>query len=617
MIFTCFVKRRQALLAVPLFLVLILCPSAVATDIFVDAASRSAADPNSGTRDRPFKRLQEAVDIAKPGDVVRVKGGVYRESVRIPEGTKDAPVSIVAEPGKRPLITGADVVSGPWESKGGERYRAGWAHTTQIVLADGKPLKQIGAFRHLTPAGWKPPATLVGGNESQLPPGSFYYDQKKKALWIRLPGGANPTGHAIEASTRSIGVEMTSHTRLSGFDVAYFQTSENGEGNGIIISGEDIEICKCFAHHNDFCGIYPQGRSILIRECESSFNGNNGFTSCIGFFNTLEGCTTRGNNIRGYDMSWHGGGIKFVQQRNLTIQNHTAEKEAMGVWLDINCLDSLVANSLFKECDVGIYYEISRWGIIVNNVFQGCKRGIWSYSSDVLIANNALFRCPQGIVVTGEPRFAEYRLGPAGEPGLANNTLAAVRNNVIVNNLIVDAAEANVAIWPDNRSSGGHVCDYNAFVRTAPTPSGKAGFAFMSSWNNKVAVADWRSRGFDKKSLFCWPNAKISTHAAGVPSFSCNGTAVTFTPADHPIAQAGRMVGQKLLRGETSGGRPWALTEGKRDSKKSRFQFQGLWFDAWQRLPVQQQIAQTDSESPVSAGPIPRWAQPSKCPGFF
>ena len=47
-------------------------------------------DSSSGTKDRPFKTINHAAQIAVAGDTVRVFGGVYRETV-VPQngGTSD------------------------------------------------------------------------------------------------------------------------------------------------------------------------------------------------------------------------------------------------------------------------------------------------------------------------------------------------------------------------------------------------------------------------------------------------------------------------------------------------------------------------------------------------
>ena len=59
---------------------------AAARDYFVDQKHPDASDKNAGTLAAPFKTIQAALDKAQAGDTVRVRGGVYRESVKFKRG---------------------------------------------------------------------------------------------------------------------------------------------------------------------------------------------------------------------------------------------------------------------------------------------------------------------------------------------------------------------------------------------------------------------------------------------------------------------------------------------------------------------------------------------------
>ncbi len=77
----------------------------------------SADGPRSGrgTKELPFRRIQQAAEIAGPGDEVIVAPGVYRERVEPRHGgTKDAPVVYRSEVPGQAVICGSEVIKG-WE----------------------------------------------------------------------------------------------------------------------------------------------------------------------------------------------------------------------------------------------------------------------------------------------------------------------------------------------------------------------------------------------------------------------------------------------------------------------------------------------------------------------
>ena len=81
-------------------------------------------DSSSGTKDRPFKTINHAAQIAVAGDTVRVFGGVYRETV-VPQngGTSDdCRIVYEAVAGETPIIKGSEVVIG-WEHVEGNVWK--------------------------------------------------------------------------------------------------------------------------------------------------------------------------------------------------------------------------------------------------------------------------------------------------------------------------------------------------------------------------------------------------------------------------------------------------------------------------------------------------------------
>lgn len=84
-------------------------------EYYVDAAARATGN---GTKERPFKTIQEAANIAKAGDTVNVLPGVYREYVNpIHAGREDARITYRSTVPRKAVITGAEEVKS-WERYG-------------------------------------------------------------------------------------------------------------------------------------------------------------------------------------------------------------------------------------------------------------------------------------------------------------------------------------------------------------------------------------------------------------------------------------------------------------------------------------------------------------------
>lgn len=74
------------------------------------------SDANPGTLRQPFETIQQAANVAQPGDAVMIRGGVYRETVIPPQsGSDGAPITFEAFRGEKVTIDGADPIN-QWSS---------------------------------------------------------------------------------------------------------------------------------------------------------------------------------------------------------------------------------------------------------------------------------------------------------------------------------------------------------------------------------------------------------------------------------------------------------------------------------------------------------------------
>ncbi|MBP5253561.1 MAG: hypothetical protein J6Z21_07165, partial [Lachnospiraceae bacterium] len=72
----------------------------------------NAARGGNGSKESPFKAIQDAANIAVAGDEVIVAPGIYREYVNPKNaGREDARITYTSEKPLKAVITGAEVVT--------------------------------------------------------------------------------------------------------------------------------------------------------------------------------------------------------------------------------------------------------------------------------------------------------------------------------------------------------------------------------------------------------------------------------------------------------------------------------------------------------------------------
>jgi pectin methylesterase-like acyl-CoA thioesterase len=102
----------------------------------VDQAAPGAADTNAGTEEKPFKTIQHAADVAKPGDTVWVMAGNYDERVRVKaSGAEGQPITFRAMPRRSATVSGFDLQASYLRIEGFDITAARPAVAVQLELA--------------------------------------------------------------------------------------------------------------------------------------------------------------------------------------------------------------------------------------------------------------------------------------------------------------------------------------------------------------------------------------------------------------------------------------------------------------------------------------------------
>lgn len=87
---------------------------------YIDCNAKLHGD---GSKEKPFRKIQEAANIALPGDEVIVMPGIYREEVSpVNAGTKKAPIIYRSAEPRKAIITGAEIIKN-WEKCEGDVWK--------------------------------------------------------------------------------------------------------------------------------------------------------------------------------------------------------------------------------------------------------------------------------------------------------------------------------------------------------------------------------------------------------------------------------------------------------------------------------------------------------------
>ena len=291
---------------------------ALGREIVVDGPRAQADDANPGTEARPLKTIGKAAAMARAGDRVVVKAGIYRETVRLRDsGRAGAPIEFVADPPGGVVVSGADPVT-RWTRVAGDVpvYQAPWPHVFAINHRNGVPIEHhpersavfgraeqvIADGRHVVAAGtlaklreaWKrhAPAWAKRPKDANLPiapaiddantwSGLFAVDTRQaKALYVCLADGTSPADHDVQAATRgqTFGIDRwqrnregttdgVAHVRVRGFVFRYGATFP--QRAAVNLYGLDNVIEDCVVEDMAGGGVNVNGvlRRCVVRRC--------------------------------------------------------------------------------------------------------------------------------------------------------------------------------------------------------------------------------------------------------------------------------------------------------------------------------------------------------------
>ena len=319
-------------------------------------------DASAGTFGAPFATLQAAAGRANPGDEIRVRAGVYYQTVRCARaGTSGNLIHLVAhEPGV--VLDGSDPAllrRSDWRSDGGGIWSIPFTAATRLVCADSlqrlyhqTSLANLQANANGMTQGW----TIEGGR-----------------LSVKLEDLSSPAGHVMHVARYNVGVSLEAgYWRVSGLEARYYGTTLSPGPAGIALYATGCVVSDNHCHTIGGDGILlRQGASDALIErnlCRDPRIGGWPWAACKSHDEEIQSimlkASGRGNTIRGNTCSGTFDGIGT---------SNDGVDENMSADLDI------CDNRITTTCDDGLEPETIA-GIntrLLHNredgVYEGCS----------------------------------------------------------------------------------------------------------------------------------------------------------------------------------------------------------------------------------------------------
>lgn len=360
--------------------------------------STSGSDTNTGSLSKPFRTIQHAATIAKPGDVILVRGGTYVEYLNIAtSGTASKRIVFQNYPGETPIIDGNYTLP--------PLPNAGWAKCGKKHCFHNDGLVDIKGD-YITFAGFEIRESLGRG--------------------VRVYNGNGRPKH-IDILNNHI------HD-IRGAGILLYQADH------LLIEGNDVAFVGNFAP-------YDRGASELGWPGAISGNGANHVI--------YRGNIVHENWTEGIMPSAQGGASHIVVEDNVLWDNRALQiyvhrlEEARIEGNIAYCTGNstynrsgnyppgiVIANEL--QFDGGI---VTKNIDVINNLVVGCKTGIeiWNATPDYLLKN----------ILIAHNSIINPRSKVADKEGIGLNLLSNNNSNVaVMNNLIQATGEERVVyVW--------------------------------------------------------------------------------------------------------------------------------------------------------------------------
>lgn len=356
----------------------------------------SGDDAAAGTRKAPLRTLGKAVQAARSGGTIVLRGGTYHETVTVPSGKR---LTIQSYPREAVWLDGSSAV-GRWTARGGAWESDGWTarFDSSPTYTQGAPESDDPDFRFVSPEhpmAAHPDQLWVGGeaqrqvgSRGEVKGGTFYVDEAGG----RLVMGSDPRGRDVRASTLGEAIAIRgAGTVLRGVGVRRYATSLPQMGS-VKVAAPDVIVENVAVTDSATTGLSVLAPGARVQKVTATRNGLLGIHGNEADGLRLVGVRAARNNLEHFKYSPVSGGVKVTRTRTVTIANSVAvDNLGKGLWLDESVRNASIAGTrVVRNADHGIVLELSAGAVVAGNVVRdnggdGIKV---NNTSDVQIWNN-------------------------------------------------------------------------------------------------------------------------------------------------------------------------------------------------------------------------------------
>ena len=429
------------------------------------ATDGTTADKGAtGSRDKPFSTLGEAVRRSQNGTTIIMKTGIYREPhVFI---TRDD-ITLQAEPQGEVWLKGTEVIPADrwqkegnlWKTTGNQSFcrvcttnadpkKEGMAAYPEQAFINDEPLKQVASKDAVKPGTFyveDPNPTTLKDPKNENNRLGFNIPPAHEVTWYL---GSDPTQGTAEISKYARALTSTGKRfKMRGINIAQFSPHQYwgykdpvlADMSGPIalsVNGESSLVEDAiFAQNGSGASAFffdgpkekgaPGAKNSILRNSQFVDNGANGAGANYAHGSVFENNYFARNNNEKFLTKDCGaycgiGHVKITHILDFTFRNNILDNgdsppnylrenlinnTAPGFWCDEGCINAKVVGNYFINMPVAIFDEVSDGTIIASNIIEGGDYGIRaSGSSNTRIYNNTISRVSRPFLIREDSR---------------------------------------------------------------------------------------------------------------------------------------------------------------------------------------------------------------------